>query len=302
MRFANERQAAAYAVEQGCDCVIAHTPPFFSVARYLGHRPLFYIVDHGEPPAALFEDSELRETLDWEKRFSAPLAHRVFVISQAIFDEQYRPDARILRNGNTHLAAWSPEWAARRRHLRRKFGFEGQFVVLNVCRFHEEERRYKGLDLYLTLAAEASYAVPGLSGRATFAIAGRGDDDDVAFLRSAGLTIFQDITDAEMAELYAASDLYVSLSQWEGYNLGIGQALAMGLGVIASDIPAHREFGIPTANAMPRLCALLGEALSRWSEDPADRTARIETWDVPLSQLVDTLEADLDADADGPWL
>ncbi len=44
------------------------------------HRPLFYIVDHGEPPAALFENSELRETLDWEKRFCAPLAHRVFVI------------------------------------------------------------------------------------------------------------------------------------------------------------------------------------------------------------------------------
>lgn len=298
----NEAQAASYAVSEGYDCVIAHTPPFFSVARYLGRRPLFYIYDHGEPPPALFEDSRARETIDWEKRFCAPLAHRVFAISQAIFDEQYRTDALVLRNGNTHLSSWSRDWAEKRRDVRRRHDFEGRYVVLNVCRFHAAERRYKGVDHYAALAAEVRYAVPALANEAVFVLAGRGDEVDVAHLRKAGLTVFPNISDTEMAELYAASDLYVSLSQWEGYNLGIGQALAMGLDAIASDIPAHREFNIPTANALPKLCALVGDAYGRWDEAAAGRTARLESWDQPLSRLVDIIEDDVATDAARSWL
>lgn len=302
VKLVTDLQAASYAVTEGYDCVLAHTPPYFSMARYFGARPLFYFYDHGEPPPALFEDWKSRESADWEKRFSAPLAHRVFTISKAIHAEQYRADALVLRNGNNHLAAWTPNWAAKRQALRRKFGFEGHFVILNVCRFHEGERRYKGVDLFATVAADARYVVPDIAGRVIFALAGRGDDEDVAHLRKAGLSVFPNVTDEEMAELYAASDLFMSLSQWEGYNLGIGQALAMGLPVIASDIPAHREFGIPVSNAVPTLCALLGQALSQWDEAAADRRAHLEHWDVPLSQLVDILEEDVAADLAGRWL
>ncbi len=302
VRLVTEVQAAAFAVAEGYDCVIAHTPPFFSLARYLGSRPLFYIYDHGEPPPGLFENCEARELLDWEKRFCAPLAQRVFTISETINQDQYRTDAQVLRNGNTHLSTWTPDWAARRQALRRKFGFEGRSVILNVCRFHESERRYKGVDLFADLAAESRYLVPHLAERGAFVLVGRGDEEDVEYLRKAGLTVFPNVTDEEMAELYAASDLYMSLSQWEGYNLGIGQALAMGLPVVASDIPAHREFGIPTSNAVPRLCALVGEALSRCDEAAENRIARLEPWDVPLSKLVDALEEDVAADRLGRWL
>ncbi|RYZ24721.1 MAG: glycosyltransferase, partial [Sphingobacteriales bacterium] len=86
-----------------------------------------------------------------------------------------------------------------------------------------------------------------------------------------------------LAELYAASDLYLSLSQWEGYNLGIGQALAMGLPVVASDIPAHREFGIQTGVTTAHLCALIRDRYERWDESAAERKAWIEPWEVPLA-------------------
>jgi GT2 family glycosyltransferase len=302
VRLVTERQAAAYAIEHGCDCIIAHTSPFFSLARYLGHRPLFYFFDHGEPPPELFDNQELREAQIWEKRFCAPLAHRVFVISQTIYDEQYRRDAQILRNGNTHLSTWSAQWNEARVNLRKKLGFEGRFVIFNVCRFHEAERRYKGVDLYATLAAEIPYMVPALSDRTTFVLAGRGDEEDVSYLRKLGIVVFPNITNEEMAELYAASDLYISLSQWEGYNLGIAQALAMGLPVVASDIPAHREFGVPTANTIPKLCALVAEAFVNWDDTLPDRTARLEPWDTSLSRLVDIVEKDVAADRAGPWL
>ena len=175
-------------------------------------------------------------------------------------------------------------------------------MVLNVCRFHEAERAYKGVDDYLTLSGEVRYLVPGMADRALFALAGRGDDHDVAFIRAGGLTVFPNVTDAEMAELYAASDLYVGLSRWEGYNLGIGQALAMGLEAIASDIPAHREFAIPTASSQGQLCRMVGDAFARWDESASGRVARVESWDAPIARLIDIIEADVEQDLAGPWL
>lgn len=302
VRLAGANEAAALAVAEGFDCVIAHTLPFFSVGRLLGRRPLFYIHDHGEPPPALFPDREMREDQYWEKRFCAPLARRVFTISQAILDGQFTRNAIVLRNGNTHLAAWSPEWAARRAGLRRRWGLEGRFVVLNVCRFHRAERAYKGVEDYLALAAELPFAAPALAGRPVFVLAGRGDEEDVAWVAQAGILVFPNVSDDEMAELYAVADLYVNLSQWEGYNLGIGQALAMGLEVVASDIPAHREFGVPVAGTLPRLCGLVAEAAARHDRADAPRHARLEPWDEPLARMEALLRADLAEDAAGPWL
>lgn len=294
--------AAAFAVAEGFDCVIAHTPPFFSVTRYLGHRPLVYAYDHGEPPPNMFDDRAAREDIDWEKRFCVPLAHRVFCISKAIYAQQYRQDAIVVRNGNSHLATWSADWSGRRASLRRKFGFEGRFVVLNVCRFHRSERRYKGVDTYATLAAEFLYVSPERGRTAVFALAGRGDDDDIAFVRAAGLTTFPNVSDVQMAELYAASDLYVGLSQWEGYDLGIGQALAMGLDVIASDIPAHREFDVQVASFVPELCRQIKDKFERWDPEAIGRTSRIEDWDEPLTRMIDLIEEDLKVDATQSWL
>lgn len=302
VRLETAADAAAFAVAEGFDCVVAHTPPFFSVTRYLGQRPLFYAYDHGEPPPEMFDDRVARENIDWEKRFCAPLAHRVFCISNAIRAQQYRRDAVVLRNGNGHLATWSAEWASRRASLRHRFGFEGRFVVLDVCRFHRGERRYKGVDAFASLAAEFPYVAPAAGRTAVFALAGRGDDDDIAFVRAAGLTVFPNVSDIEMAELYAASDLYVGLSRWEGYDLGVGQALAMGLDVIASDIPAHREFGVPVANSTPELCGLVGAAFERWDPEAIGRAAHIDDWDEPLTRMVDLMEEDLAADAARSWL
>ncbi|MFK5600318.1 glycosyltransferase [Methylobacterium sp. HMF5984] len=294
--------AAALAVEDGVDCIIAHTPPFFSVTRFLGRRPLVYLYDHGEPPPELFVTDRIqREDVDWEKRFVAPLARRTFVISRAIRDQQFRRDAVVLRNGNSHLSSWTPDWARRRADLRAKFGFAGRFVVLNVCRFGAEERRYKGIDAYIKLLDDLPFIVPDLAEMGVFAQAGRGDHRDIAHVKAGGLTPFANVTDVELAELYAASDLYLSLSQWEGYNLGIGQALAMGLPVVASDIPAHREFGIDTASTTPRLCALIAEHYAAWDEAATARQARIEPWEVPLARMAEVMEADCAEEDVGPW-
>ena len=292
--------AAAHVMAEGIDCVIAHTPPFFSITRYMGIRPLVYFTDYGEPMPHLFPDWRMREDVDWEKRFCAPLARRVFTISQTIARHQYRRDAMVIRLGNSHLASWSRDWLDRRRALRKKLGFEGRFVVLNVCRFGPGERYYKGISRYGEVASDMPYLYPDLAGQVRFILAGRGDEDDVAAVEAIGLTAFANVSDEEMAELYAASDLYMNLSEWEGYNLGIGQALAMGLDVIASDIEAHREFDIERCNSVPDLCTAVAKRHATWSEGAPDRHPSVEGWTSPMTQLATVIEGDIDQAVD-PW-
>ena len=54
--------------------------------------------------------------------------------------------AEVAGLGNSHLASWDGAKALRRDAVRARLGLTGKFVVLNVCRFHKPERRYKGID------------------------------------------------------------------------------------------------------------------------------------------------------------
>ncbi len=297
----NPAEAAEYVVSTGFDAVIVHTPPFYSITRYLPSKPLVYIYDHGEPTPALFDDHVEREDIDREKRFSAALAARKFVISNAIFEQQFDSSAIVLRNGNSHLSRWSNEWQKTRDETREKLGLKDKFVILNVCRFHQAERRYKGVDHYIELASEARYAITGAGESLTFLLAGRGDDDDIEYVKSRGINAFANVSNHQLSELYAAADMYVNLSQWEGYNLGIGQALAMGLPAVASDIPAHREFEIEVSSSTPELCRLIGKHFYNWRHSPLERKEQVDEWHIVFEKMLDIIETDLHAEQSKPF-
>ncbi len=294
VHVATDWDAAQLAVTGAFDAVVAHTPPFFNVSRLLGSRPFVYHVDYGEPNPEFFPDRAAREAVDRDKRLAAAYAKRVFTISASIRNQQFRNDAVVARIGNSHLVVWTPEWAAVRPYLRDKLGMSDRFVILNVCRFHSGERDYKGVDRYGVLREELRVLHPEIAKRCVFVIAGRGDPDDVAQLERSGLDVWANVSDAELRELYAAADLYVNLSRWEGYNLGVGQALAMGLPTVASDIEAHREFPIAVSNSPLELSGFIAEAFDRWSANTAERVPFLEHWDPGVDIVCETLIADLD--------
>jgi glycosyltransferase involved in cell wall biosynthesis len=51
------------------------------------------------------------------------------------------------------------------------------------------------------------------------------------------------VSDVEIVALYQAASAVVVPSRWEGYSWPVAEAIAAGTPVIASDIPAHEEFG-----------------------------------------------------------
>jgi glycosyltransferase involved in cell wall biosynthesis len=280
-------EAASFAVQQGIDCVVVETPPFFSVVRWLGEWPRTLFIDHGEPPAEFFPDGDARHQVAAEKRLCFAMSSRVTAISAAVRAEGSEERAQIIPNGNSHLVVWHDGLLRQRRVVRDKFGWADKVVVLNVCRFHAAERRYKGLDRYAEVMQEFQFMRPKLAGRTLFVLCGRAETHDVAEMERYGFEVYSNITDIEMTEMYLAADIYVNFSLWEGYNLGVGQALAAGLPVIASDIPAHRAFSIFTSNSSLTIIEKLSEYVEAMIDDnfSAERKPTVTAWGPSLERL-----------------
>jgi GT2 family glycosyltransferase len=274
--------AATLASVRSVDLIIVHTPPFFSVARWTGAHPPVLAYDYGEPPPDWFPDAVARRAVLAEKDQALMMASAVFTISEAVAAESRTPVHGVIPLGNSHLGQWNDESSARRQRVRMERGWKDKFVIINVCRFHRGERLYKGVDTYADVRDALQTLNPELAGHTLFVLCGKGSPEDVKEMTERGLVVAANVTDEEMADLYCAADVYANFSKWEGYNLGIGQGLAMGLPTIASDIPAHRAFGIEVTNQVTDAA----EWLVRTADQKKIRTPRIWDWGRPLSQLI----------------
>jgi glycosyltransferase involved in cell wall biosynthesis len=289
------RSVATLALDLEVDIIVAHTPPFFGVTRWTGAFPPVISYDHGEPPPDLFSDAAARRQLNDIKDIELASSTAVYTNSQAVADEAFVKPRGVLPLGNSHLGRWDADAAARREFVRAKDGWVDRFVVLNVCRFGEGERRYKGVDTFAAIHDMLYAQDPLLASRAVFVLCGKGTEEDVAAMEYAGLEVRANVTDEEMSGLYAAADAYANFSLWEGYNLGIGQALAMGLPVVASDNPAHRAFGVSVCQGAGDAARLLAGIAKR----PRSREPVIWEWKYAMELFVAAVE-DVASEVQGP--
>jgi glycosyltransferase involved in cell wall biosynthesis len=230
-------------------------------------------------------------------RLTNALAHRTVFISAADRDFSVRErlcdeDRARFTGSAVDLRAYSPDALppGRREEVRRRYGVsDGQRLVLSVGRFVAD----KG---YADIAAAAAelraefpdvrylWAAPELAGEdgvlpATLA-SGHGVGDLVTRLSHM----------ADVVELYAAADLLVHASYREGVPRVLMEAAAMGVPIVASDIPGCREV-IPT-EATGRLFAAgdaraLAAALRAALRDPQDTAARAAAASVAVRERFD---------------
>jgi glycosyltransferase involved in cell wall biosynthesis len=82
------------------------------------------------------------------------------------------------------------------------------------------------------------------------------------------------IAEGDLPGLYAGADLFVYVSLYEGFGLPPLEAMACGVPVIVSDIPAHREVvGEAALRVPPDNVQLLAETMARVLGDPKVRSA-----------------------------
>jgi GT2 family glycosyltransferase/glycosyltransferase involved in cell wall biosynthesis len=286
--LADVSAAAEFAYKYAIDCLVVHTMPFMSLVRIVGVWPKVVIYEHGKPEPKWFGDVEVRRAQDHERDFCRGVADRVLTISEAVRSEIRLSSAVLVRPGNSHMPGWRPEDQSHRMLLRERLDWGNKIAVLNVCRFYSEERTRKGIDDYID-AMEQINKHPLWSGRFHFVLCGRATSSDVERMTAEGLEVHANISDGELADLYRAADIFVNLSRWEGYNLGIAQALGFGLPVIASDIPAHREFPITIVGNPVQLVGELAELAKAQMSDKYVRTVMVLPWkvhQVAFTQLI----------------
>ncbi|TXM69587.1 glycosyltransferase [Methylobacterium sp. WL12] len=300
VQLVDPTEAAVFATREGVDAVVAHTAPFFAVTQHLGRRPLVYCVDHGDAPPGSGPDRDARADAILDKRYHASLARRVFSTSHAARDALFGQEAVLLAHDRPSGAAWSDVWAERRPALRDKFGFTGRFVVIGLFDTEAGDARDNGIEDFVALATEYPFTDPALEIRPLFVAAGR---SPVACPdEPTDLVTFVALSDAELFDLLAASDLYLTPQRRQGVACGIALALAMGLPVVASEIAAHRAYPLEIAADLPGLYRLIVPHAESWHAGTVPRTAVLMPGADPLAVLADTIALDLDRDFAEHWI
>lgn len=219
-------------------------PAFFApLARVLGAK---VVVTHH---AADFQRPKWRAGgrlfLRLGETFAALCAHRIVCVSDALRSEFLlrHPTATkrtsVIRHG-TQLAQFDEAGADR---LLEELGLQSGAYVLAVGRL-EETKRFS--DLIAAQAAAGPRAMPLLIVGSAVGNA----DHSAALMRQAGEGVrFAGFRNgAELVALYRSAAVFVHASEMEGFGLVALEAIIAGAPVRLSDIPAHREFGLPNSH------------------------------------------------------
>ncbi|HEX8075000.1 MAG TPA: glycosyltransferase family 4 protein [Thermoleophilaceae bacterium] len=194
-------------------------------------------------------------------------AHAIVCVGEAIAEqvlERYAPRGRVTVLPNAiDLRRFPPIDADRRRAARGALGLEdGTPAVLHFG----WDWRVKGGDLLAAAVERAARGGP------IVALTVGGDDPARAARERVGLDagVLRVVKPTDdVASLYAAADAFAATSRGEAFSFAVAEALASGLPVVATDIPAHAALAREVGNVRlvpgepDAVAAALREALER---------------------------------------
>lgn len=219
---------ADFASDCGASVVIAHGSPYFEVLPQLSERFRTIAYEYGDPTPELFAADaaiQRRRGVEWKRRHLYPKVAEVAAISEFVRHDIDWP-ASVIPLGVEHvpdLGLKSDEQTPGR-----------PLRVGALMRFGAGEARYKGHAELLDLIQR----VP----EAHWEVAGRGTPDDARALIDAGVTLNLNFDDDARTRLLRGIDAFVTTSLWEGTNLPLVEAQALGTPGLAFDTGAHPEF------------------------------------------------------------
>jgi glycosyltransferase involved in cell wall biosynthesis len=228
----------------GTDVWIVNTPPYYDVIPLLCAPCI--AIEYGTPPSKFFSEAIGRH-LDASVayRFNHVFSHlrhfdRILCISRSIQDwlpDGARAFSEVLYLGCDHYGKVTDGDA---RSFRAASGAsESEILVLWVGRvqIHDDEQPYKGFPEFVEIAEQVMRRFPGIK----FMVVGRGGDEEDTFLRSKGVVPRLNLAGDEMGMAYAAADIFLNTSKWEGFNLPLLEAQFQGVPVVAYNLGPHPE-------------------------------------------------------------
>jgi glycosyltransferase involved in cell wall biosynthesis len=215
--------------------LVAVTTPFFEMIRELSATHDCWAWEMGDPTPGLFPDRQAREDIIKNKKvISYPYARGLFVLSHFLKAEIGQKHAVVIHLGCDHMPDLGTKGLA---ELPAETG--RPLRVGTLMRFGKGEAFYKGGHLYLKLIDDLEAA--GADRAFEFHAAGAGTAADAGDLAQRGLATHLNLTDEEKAAYLRSLDVFISFSLWEGFNLPLVEAQALGTVALAFDTGAHPE-------------------------------------------------------------
>ena len=221
------------------DLFCAATPPFFSLLPSLGKRG--FAIEFGVSDWTGFPIKtriNFRYSQEIQQRFLFRYAQRILPISQFLADAlppRLRAKAVPILLGADHYPLAEEGAAAAIRH---RLGVgDDDVMVLYVGRLNPEGQPYKGTAELMSVAGRVRAELP----QARLVMAGFGTEADGDWVRSQGGLAVVNAPVDDMPSLFAAADVYVTASKWEGFDLPLVEAQRAGAPVVAYRAGAHPE-------------------------------------------------------------
>lgn len=236
--------------EVGCDCVIANTTPFFEVLPLLDTTIPRWALEYGDPTPEFFplDGVKRRHIKETKIRDCYPTINGVIAISRFIRADIRWPDALVIHIGCDHVPDRGPKGI---------LDFDPDPTTrLNVgtlMRMGQGESNYKGNQLFCEIVEKSmKQGIP-----AWFYVMGRGTPKDAAFFESKGIETRLNAPDDQKWDYLRKLDVFISPSLWEGFNLPLVEAQALGTMGVAFDTGAHPEVTPFVVSSVDEVVALL---------------------------------------------
>lgn len=279
---------------RGADVVHAHGVRAGALAVLAGRtllrgRPRIVVTVHNAPP----EDGRLARIYEVLERIVARGSDAVLVVSGDLGDRARRLGARRVERAlvpTPQLAAPAPD-ASR---IRRELGLrDGALLLMTVARLAPQ----KGLHVLLDAIAELVRRRPDVLMRSAIAGDGPLEAELAARIGAEQLPVELLGRRSDVADLFAAADVVVLPSLWEGQPLVAQEALRAGTALVATDVGGTAEVTADAAVLVPGGDAgALADALAGLIDYPdrlADlrrraraRAARLPSDDEVVAQLL----------------
>jgi glycosyltransferase involved in cell wall biosynthesis len=221
------------AAQQGCETIVALTSPFFEALPSLAERFKCWAWEWGDPTPDFFAaEQEARAVIIANKRRTVyPAITGVIAGSEFLRSDVGWANCQVVYPASDHAPDLGPKTFAA------GLSRPGSLRVGTLMRLGAGEARYKGNHLFREIKACCDRQ--GID--CTFVVAGRGTEDDAMPFRESGIDVRLGLTDEEKWEYLRGLDVFVSCSLWEGFNLPLAEAEAMGTVGLAFDVGAHPE-------------------------------------------------------------
>ena len=229
------------------DLIVAHTSPFFEMLPELKRFAPCWAYEYGDPTPELFgKDAPARQAIkDFKSKHVYPVVDGVIAISDFIRRDISFPKAHVIYIDFDHVPLQAPKTSADMPGSKRKLR------VGTLMRLGKGEAHYKGSGLFLELVETLQKR--GLD--FTPCYLGRGEESDVAHLRAGGCDVWLNATEDRKWDYLRSLDVFVTCSQWEGCNLPLLEAQALGTAALAFEAGAH-----------PEICPLIFSDISEAAE------------------------------------